>query len=158
MNKILKIIIKKDPIFKYIVEDYPFYEGIFFHSKDFHNMNILNTHYLLRSHLAINKGNAEFFCKPKYLLHLNLSIHSPSPKLLINPKFKIKAKTNFYIINDNKVYIRLNQRLKMNDKNYSKVTINPHLIKLIRLKTHDPFILENRDMLTLSSMDGEKFL
>ena len=31
-------------------------------------------------------------------------------------------------------------------------------IKLIRLKTHDPFILENRDMLTLSSMDGEKFL
>lgn len=158
MNKILKIIIKKDPIFKYIVEDYPFYEGIFFHSKDFHNMNILNTHYLLRSHLAINKGNAEFFCKPKYLLHLNLSIHSPFPKLLINPKFKIKAKTNFYIINDNKVYIRLNQRLKMNDKNHSKVTINPHLIKLIRLKTHDPFILENRDMLTLSSMDGEKFL
>ena len=160
MNKILKIIIKKDPIFKYIVEDYPFYEGIFFHSKDFHNMNILNTHYLLRSHLAINKGNAEFFCKPKYLLHLNLSIHSPSPKLLINPKskVKIKAKTNFYIINDNKVYIRLNQRLKMNDKNHSKVTINPHLIKLIRLKTHDPFILENRDMLTLSNMDGEKFL
>lgn len=158
MNKILKIIIKKDPIFKYIVEDYPFYEGTFFHSKDFHNMNILNTHYLLRSHLAINKGNAEFFCKPKYLLHLNLSIHSPSPKLLINPKFKIKAKTNFYIINDNKVNIRLNQRIKMNDKNHSKVTINPHLIKLIRLKTHDPFILENRDMLTLSSMDGEKFL
>ena len=158
MNKILKIIIKKDPIFKYIVEDYPFYEGIFFHSKDFHNMNILNTHYLLRSHLAINKGNVEFFCKPKYLLHLKLNIHSLSPKLLINPKSKVKTKAKFHVTNDNKVYIRLNQRLKMNNKSSFKVTINPHLIKLIRLKTHDPFILENRDMLTLSNMDGEKFL
>lgn len=158
MNKILKIIIKKDPIFKYIVEDYPFYEGIFFHSKDFHNMNILNTHYLLRSHLAINKGDAEFFCKPKYLLHLNLSIHSPSPKLLINPKSKVKTKAKIHVTNNNKVNIRLNQRIKMNDKNHSKVTINPHLIKLIRLKTHDPFILENRDMMTLSNMDGEKIL
>ncbi len=158
MNKILKIIIKQNPIFKYIVEDYPFYEGIFFHSKDFHNMNILNTHYLLRSHLAINKGDAEFFCKPKYLLHLNLSIHSPSPKLLINPKSKVKIKAKIHVTNDNKVNIRLNQRIKMNDKNHSKVTINPHLIKLIRLKTHDPFILENRDMMTLSNMDGEKIL
>ena len=121
-------------------------------------MNILNTHYLLRSHLAINKGDAEFFCKPKYLLHLNLSIHSPSPKLLINPKSKVKTKAKIHVTNDNKVNIHSNQRLKMNDKNHSKVTINPHLIKLIRLKTHDPFILENRDMLTLSNMDGEKFL
>ena len=158
MNKILKIIIKQNPIFKYIVEDYPFYEGIFFHSKNFHNMNILNTHYLLRSHLAINKGDAEFFCKPKYLLHLNLSIHSPSPKLLINPKSKVKTKAKIHVTNNNKVNIRLNQRIKMNDKNHSKVTINPHLIKLIRLKTHDPFILENRDMMTLSNMDGEKIL
>ena len=101
MNKILKIIIKQNPIFKYIVEDYPFYEGIFFHSKNFHNMNILNTHYLLRSHLAINKGNAEFFCKPKYIMHFNFNISSPSPRFLIKPKSNVKIKAKIHETREN---------------------------------------------------------
>lgn len=158
MNKVLKIIIKSDPIFKYIVEDYPFYEGIFFHSKDFHKMNILNSHYLLKQRLKINKGSAEFLYVPKYLMHLVLNINLSSPKLLINPKYKIKTKTKVYIMNNNHVYIRLSQKFKSYNKNYFRYTINPHMIKLIRLKTHDPYTLENRDMLTLSNMDGEKIL
>ena len=55
MNKILKIYIKNDPVFKYVVEDYPFYEGIFFHSQDNLKMNVLHTHYTLRN--RINMGN-----------------------------------------------------------------------------------------------------
>lgn len=158
MNKILKIIIKSDPIFKYIVEDYPFYEGIFFHSKSFYKMNILNSHYLLKQRLKINKGSVGFFYIPKYLMHLVLNINPSSPKLLVNPKSKIKTKTKVYILNNNHVYMRLSQKLKSHDKNYFKYTINPHMIKLTRLKTHDPYTLENRDMLTLSNMDGEKIL
>lgn len=157
MNKVLKILMKSDPIFKYIVEDYPFYEGAFFHSKDFHKMKILNSHYLLKQRLKINKGNAEFFYIPKYLMHLVLDINS-SPKLLINPKSKIKTKIKVYILNNNHLYMRLSQKLKSYDKNYFKYTITPHMIKLTRLKTHDPYTLENRDMLTLSNMDGEKIL
>ena len=158
MNKVLKIIIKSNPIFKYIVEDYPFYEGIFFHSKSFYKMNILNSHYLLKQCLKINKGSAKFFYIPKYLMHLVLDINSSSPKLLINPKSKIKTKTKVYILNNNHVYMRLSQKLKSHDKNYFKYTITPHMIKLTRLKTHDPYTLENRDMLTLSNMDEEKIL
>ena len=158
MNKILKIIIKSDPIFKYIVEDYPFYEGIFFHSKDFNKMAILNFHYILRINLAIDKGNTELFCKSKYLMHLIFSITSPPPKLSINPKSKVKTKANLYLFNILKTNIKLNLRLKIQDKNYSKSTINLHMIKLIRLKTHDPYTIENRDMLKLSNMDGEKIL
>lgn len=158
MNKILKIIIKSDPIFKYIVEDYPFYEGAFFHSKDFYKINILNSHYLLKQRLKINKGSAGFFYIPKYLMHLVLNINPSSPKFLVNPKSKIKTKIKVYILNNNHLYMRLSQKLKSYDKNYLKYTITPHMIKLIRLKTHDPYTLENRDMLTLSNMDGEKIL
>lgn len=158
MNKILKIIIKSDPIFKYIVEDYPFYEGILFNSKDFHKIKILNSHYLLKQRLKINKGSAGFFYIPKYLMHLVLDINSSSPKLLVSSKSKVKTKTKVYILNNNHVYMQLSQKLKSYDKNYFKYTIIPHMIKLIRLKTHDPYTLENRDMLTLSNMDEEKIL
>lgn len=158
MNKILKIIIKKNPIFKYVVEDYPFYEGLFFHSIDFHKMNVLNTRYLLRQRLYISQGNADLIYNPRYLLRLKSDIEIPSPELLINPRFKLKSELKFYTCNVLKAYIKLNLRLKMNDKNYSKSTANLHLIKFTRLKTHDPYSLENRDSLSLSNMDGEKFL
>lgn len=158
MNKILKIIVKHDPIFKYIVEDYPFYEGIFFHSIDYQRMNIIKTHYLLRQNLNINEGKPEFLFKPKYLMRLIPKINIYPPKLLTNPKFRMKSRAKFYIFNLSKNYIHLNLRLKMNDKNYSKSTVNLHMIKLTRLKTHDPYTLENRDTLRLSAMDGEKIL
>ncbi len=136
MNKILKIIIKKNPIFKYVVEDYPFYEGLFFHSTDFHKMNVLNTRYFLRQRLYINQGNADLIYNPRYLLRLKSDIEIPSPELLINPRFKLKSELKFYTCNVLKAYIKLN----------------------LRLKTHDPYSLENRDSLSLSNMDGEKFL
>ncbi len=158
MNKILKIIIKKNPIFKYVVEDYPFYEGLFFHSIDFHKMNVLNTRYLLRQRLYISQGNADLIYNPRYLLRLKSGIEISSPELLINPKFKLKSKVKVYISNVSKSYIKLNLRMKMNDKNYSKSTANLHLIKFTRLKTHDPYSLENRDSLSLANMDGKKFL
>ena len=121
-------------------------------------MAILNFHYILRINLAIDKGNTEFFCKSKYLMHLIFSITSPPPKLSINSKSKVKTKANLYLFNILKTNIKLNLRLKIQDKNYSKSTINLHMIKLILLKTHDPYTIENRDMLKLSNMDGEKIL
>ena len=55
MNKILKIYIKHDPVFKYVVEDYPFYEGIFFHVTDYSKMEVLHTHYTFRN--CVNMGS-----------------------------------------------------------------------------------------------------
>jgi len=72
MNKILKITFKHDPIFKYIVEDFPFYEGMFFYSKDFFSMNILNAHYFLREKLSINQ---EMFLN-SYVLKCKLRLAS----------------------------------------------------------------------------------
>lgn len=108
--------------------------------------------------MSENKGSTEFLYVSKYLMHLVLNINLSYPKFLVNPKSKVKTKTTVYILNSNHVYIRLSQKLKSYDKNYFRYTITPHMIKLIRLKTHDPYTLENRDMLTLSNMDGEKIL
>ena len=55
MNKILKIYIKNNPVFEYVVEDYPFYEGIFFHVTDCSKMDVLHTHYTFRN--RINMGS-----------------------------------------------------------------------------------------------------
>lgn len=158
MNKILKIIVKHDPIFKYVVEDYPFYEGLFFHLVDFHNMNILNAHYLLRQRLSINSGKPDFFYISKYIIHLTPQFYVSPAEFLTKPKFRIKFKTKFYILNTSKIHARSKLRLKMHDKNYSKSTVNLHMIKLTKLQTHDPYTLENRDTLTLADMDGEKIL
>ena len=54
MNKIFKIYIKNDPVFKYVVEDYPFYEGIFFHVTDYSEMHVLHTHYTFRNRVNMS--------------------------------------------------------------------------------------------------------
>lgn len=158
MNKILKIIIKSDPIFRYVVEDYPFYEGIFFHLTDFYTMKILNAHYLLRRSLGINQGKTQNFYNIMSRLKLAAIIDLKSTKIKIYTRFSKKSKANLNEFNHSKVYIRLNLRLKTNHRDYSKNTVNLHTVKLIRLKTHDPYALENRDMLTLGNMDEEKIL
>lgn len=157
MNKILKITFKQDPIFKYIVEDFPFYEGIFFYSEDFHNMNILKTHYLLRQKLILNREIFKNFCVPKLKLRLAPTIDLGKVYLQINLKFRLKRSINFNISSASKLQLKLSLRLNAKDVNYHSSKVNIHMMKLIRLKTHDPYTLENRDILLLESMDGEKF-
>lgn len=43
----------------------------------------------------------------------------------------------------------------MRDKTCFKSSATAHLIKMTKLKTHDPSILRNRDVMKLSDMDGE---
>jgi len=158
MNKILKITFKHDPIFKYIVEDFPFYEGIFFYSKDFHNMSILKAHYFLREKLSINQ---EIFLN-SYILKCKLRLASTLGLghlcFKINPKCELKRSINFNILDAYKLQLKLSLRLNAKDLNYYRSKVNIHMMKLVRLKTHDPYTLENRDMLSLKSMDGEKFI
>lgn len=158
MNKIFKVVIKNDPIFKYIVEDYPFYEGIFFHSVDFYSMNILKTHYLLRRNLLINMGEINNLYRQKYKLRLDTNIDIKPAQIKINIKSLVKLRPQISIINSLKTNLKSQLKLSIKHRDYSKSTVNIHMIKLLRLKTHDPYALENRDLLTLSNMDGEKIL
>lgn len=153
-----KIVFKKDPIFKYIVDDYPFYEGLYFHSVDYHKMKILSSHCLLRQKLSTNQGGTHLFCSPKYCIHTSARFNSSQIKFQIIPKFKLKLQTKFHDLNNSKFIFRFTQRLTMHEKTYSKDSVKLHMIKTVKLKTHDLYTLENRDNLTLSEMDGEKFL
>ena len=155
MNKILKIYIKNDPIFKYVVEDYPFYEGIFFHAKDYLKMNVLHTHYTLRN--RINMGNQTVGISE----NLRSSLHF-KPRILEMPtvlnaiiKSNLKSKITLKDYQKSRFKLRLGVRIQMMDKTCFKGNATAHLIKMTRLKTHDPFILRNRDAMRLSDMDGE---
>ena len=46
-------------------------------------------------------------------------------------------------------------RVQMRDKTYVRSVAQAHLIRMTKLKTHDPFILINRDAMRLDDMDGE---
>lgn len=121
-------------------------------------MNILNAHYFLRQKLVINQ---EIFLNsyiPKFNLRLASAIDLGRVYLRINPKFRLKRNINFNISSASKLRLKLNLRLNIKEVDYQKSKINIHIMKLTRLKTHDPYTLENRDMLSLESMDGEKFI
>jgi len=155
MNKILKIYIKNDPVFKYVVEDYPFYEGIFFHSQDNLKMNVLHTHYTLRN--RINMGNQTVGISE----NLRSSLHF-KPQILGMPtilnaaiKSKLKSRISLDDYQKSKFKLHCKMRIQMRDKTYSKSISQAHLIKMTKLKTHDPFILRNRDVMKLGDMDGE---
>jgi len=123
MNKILKITFKHDPIFKYIVEDFPFYEGIFFYSTYFHNMSILKAHYFLREKLSINQ---EMFLN-SYVLKCKLRLASTLGlghlHLRINPKCELKRNINFNIVGASKLRLKLNLRLNIKEVDYQKSKI-----------------------------------
>lgn len=155
MNKILKIYVKNDPIFKYVVEDYPFYEGIFFHATDYLKMNVLHTHYTFRN--RINMGNqaidiSEFL---RSSLHFKPQILEMSTVLNAAVKSNLKSKTAFKDYQKSKAKVCYAMRVQMRDKTCFKSSATAHLIRMTKLKTHDPFILRNRDAMRLDDMDGE---
>ena len=155
MNKILKIHVKKDPIFKYVVEDYPFYEGIFFHATDYLNMNVLHTHYTFRN--RTNMGNQTINISE--ILRSNLHF---KPQILQMPtvlnaaiKSNLKSKTVFKDYQKSKAKVCYAMRVQMRDKTCFKSSATAHLIRMTKLKIHDPFILRNLDAMRLDNMDGE---
>ena len=155
MNKILKIHVKKDPIFKYVVEDYPFYEGIFFHATDYLKMNVLHTHYTFRN--RINMGNQTINISEilRSSLHFKPQILEMSTVLNVAAKANLKLKIAIEDYQKSKAKARYAMRVQMRDKTYFKGSATAHLIKMAKLKTHDPFILRNRDIIKLGDMDGE---
>ena len=155
MNKILKIYIKNDPIFKYVVEDYPFYEGIFFHVTDYSKMEILHTHYLLRNRINMDSQTINISENLRSSLHLTSRILGMPTVLNATIKSNLKSKTALKDYQKSKFKIYSKMRIQMRDKTYSKSITQAHLIKMTKLKTHDPFILRNRDVMKLSDMDGE---
>ncbi|MBQ6144036.1 MAG: hypothetical protein IJI84_06150 [Clostridia bacterium] len=155
MNKILKIYIKNDPVFKYVVEDYPFYEGIFFHVTDYSEMHVLHTHYTFRN--RINMGNQVINISE----NLRSSLHL-KPRMLEMPtvlnvviKSNLKSKITLKDYQKSRFKLRLGVCVQMRDKTCFKSSATAHLIRMTKLKTHDPFILRNRDAMRLSDMDGE---
>ena len=155
MNKILKIYIKNDPIFKYVVEDYPFYEGIFFHVTDYSKMEVLHTHYTFRNHINMSSQTINISKNLKLSLHLKPRILEMPTVLNAAIKSNLKSKITLKDYQKSKFKLRCAIRVQMRDKTCFKSSATAHLIKMTKLKTHDPFILRNRDDMRLSDMDGE---
>ncbi len=155
MNKIFKIYIKNDPIFKYVVEEYPFYEGIFFHVTDYSKMEVLHTHYLLRSRINMDSQTINISEILRSSLHLKSQILEMPTVLNVAAKANLKLKIAIEDYQKSKAKARYAMRVQMRDKTYFKGSATAHLIKMAKLKTHDPFILRNRDIIKLGDMDGE---
>ena len=155
MNKILKIYVKKDPIFKYVVEDYPFYEGIFFHVTDYLKMDVLNTHYTFRNRINMGNQTINIFENLRSNLHFKPQILEMPTVLNAAIKSNLKSKTTFKDYQKSKFKIHSKMRIQMRDKTCFKSSATAHLIRMTKLKTHDPFILRNRDAMRLDDMDGE---
>ena len=93
--------------------------------------------------------------------NLRLSLHL-KPRILEMPtvlnaviKSNLKSRVRFKDYQKSKFKLRCAIRVQMRDKTCFKGNATAHLIKMTRLKTHDPFILRNRDAMRLSDMDGE---
>ena len=155
MNKIFKIYIKNNPIFKYVVEDYPFYEGIFFHVTDCSKMDVLHTHYTFRN--RINMGSQTINISENLNSSLHLKSRISETPIVLDLVIKLKLKSSISLKDDQKSKFKLysKMRVQMKDKTCFKSSATAHLIKMTKLKTHDPFILRNRDVMKLSDMDGE---
>ena len=155
MNKIFKIYIKNDPIFKYVVEEYPFYEGIFFHVTDYSKMEILHTHYLLRNRINMDSQTINISENLRSSLHLKSQILEMPTVLNATIKSNLKSKAAFKDYQKSKAKVCYAMRVQMRDKTCFKRSATAHLIRMTKLKTHDPFILRNRDAMRLDDMDGE---
>ncbi len=155
MNKILKIYIKNDPIFKYVVEDYPFYEGIFFHVTDYSEMHVLHTHYTFRNYVNMSSQTINISENLRSSLHLKPRILEMPTVLNAAIKSNLKSSVRFKYYQKSKFKARCGIRVQMRDKTCFKSSATVHLIRMTKLKTHDPFILRNRDAMRLSDMDGE---
>lgn len=155
MNKILKIYIKNDPIFKYVVEDYPFYEGIFFHATDYSKMEVLHTHYTFRNRINMGSQTVGIYENLRSSLHLKPRILEMPTVLNAVIKSNLKSIISLDDYQKSKFKLRCAIRVQMRDKTCFKSSATAHLIKMTKLKTHDPFILRNRDIMKLSDMDGE---
>ena len=155
MNKILKIYIKNDPIFKYVVEDYPFYEGIFFHATDYSKMEVLHTHYTFRNRINMSSQAINISESLSLSLHLKPQILGMPTVLNAVIKSNLKSRISLDDYQKSKFKLHIKMRVQMRDKTYSKSVSQAHLIKMTKLKTHDPFILRNRDIMKLGDMDGE---
>ena len=155
MNKILKIYIKNDPIFKYVVEDYPFYEGIFFHVTDYSEMHVLHTHYTFRNRINMGSQTINISENLRSSLHLKPRILEIPTVLNAVIKSNLKSRVRFKDYQKSRFKLRLGVRVQMRDKTCFKSSATAHLIKMTKLKTHDPFILRNRDIMKLGDMDGK---
>ena len=155
MNKILKIYVKKDPVFKYVVEDYSFYEGIIFHAIDYLNMNVLHTHYTFRNRTNMGNQTINISKILRSSLHFKPQILEMSTVLNAAVKSNLKSKTAFKDYQNSKFKARCAICVQMQDKTCFKGNATAHLIKMTKLKTNDPFILRKRDAMRLGDMDGE---
>ena len=76
---------------------------------------------------------------------------------VLNAAIKSNLKSRISLDDYQKSKFKLHSKMciQMRDKTYSKSVSQAHLIKMTKLKTHDPFILRNRDIMKLSDMDGK---
>ena len=141
--------------FKYVVEDYPFYEGIFFHSQDNLKMHVLHTHYTFRNRINMGSQTINISENLRSSLHLKPRILEIPTVLNAVIKSNLKSRVRFKDYQKSRFKLRLGVYVQMKDKTCFKSSATAHLIKMTKLKTHDPFILRNRGVMKLSDMDGE---
>lgn len=152
MNKKFKVIIKKDPIFKYIVEDYPFYEGLFFHEKTNFIMKILKVHYLKRGLFLVDLGQTNL----KFLFHFEKRLgttFNDFTDFKFVRRFLQHFKMKNEIVYTMKHLSSLIMRLKSLHRDINFMTVKIRKMQTLKLKNHDIYKLLNRDPLTLEQMD-----
>ena len=88
-------------------------------------------------------------------LHFKSQILQMPTILNVAIKSNLKSRISFDDYQNSKFKLHSKMRVQMVDKTYSKRVSQAHLIKMTKLKTHDPFILRNRGVMKLSDMDGE---
>ena len=137
MNKILKIYIKNDPIFKYVVEDYPFYEGIFFHVTDYSKMEVLHTHYTFRNRINMGNQTIKISENLRSSLHLKSQILEMPTILNVAVKSNLKSRISLDDYQKSKFKLHSKMRVQVRDKTCFKSNATAHLIKMAKLKTHD---------------------
>ena len=169
MNKILKIFLKKPTylnddekrlkpiekvVFKYVVDDYPYYETAFMDNTFWEYLTVKNAHSLLRLPIEITQGLNNIKVNPKFLSRITSFKDKTFSIMSVRARTILVVKNiDFKLLNSYKVIARANKRAMFIHKDYPKLKLTPRGIILAKLKSHDPYTLQNRDSKTLQNMD-----
>lgn len=159
MKKIFKILFEKPLekiIFKYIIDDYPYYETSIVENVIWEYMTIQNSHTIVRRPTKINQGLTNLIVNPKFLSRIHSFEDKTLPRMKIIKSRKLLSvkDVNLESIDKSIMTARIEINSRFTHKDYFKLRVRPHGMALSKLVNHDPFTLSNRDEKTLSDMDG----
>ena len=145
-------------IFKYIVDDFPYYESVFVDNTIWEYMTVKKAHSILRVPIKLDESLAQLNIKPTVEIRINSfkdnTISEMKAKIHVEKRVEKKAKIET-IVKLKVLKSGTERRTKLKHEDYSKLRVIPHKLILEELGSHDQYTLQNRDELTLQDMDEE---